>query len=247
MAHAGACPICAEPVEPTSGDPALCGACSQPLHEVCLQSAVAVDSRCPFCREDLATVGYTVGSIVAHPQLRRFRGDGEHFGVVMGITAEISAILHRMKQLKKRAERMCDGGRSLLEVRINSIAVLLADTAALKLCAEALLERCSSLPGDLRQPSALIRSALATVNLLTRICKVIREKRDIEASACQHKQTALGVAIAKAKTRLRRPAAALPVLRRPAAAKSHVRRRPAAAKSEVRRRPAAIGRAGARR
>ncbi|CAK0841646.1 unnamed protein product [Prorocentrum cordatum] len=56
---------------------ALCGACSQPLHGVCMRAAAAVDSRCPLCRAELGSVGYAVGGVTSRPPRSRFRGSDQ--------------------------------------------------------------------------------------------------------------------------------------------------------------------------
>ena len=74
-AFEGACPVCRESIANAAPQElALCGACAQPTHGVCMRAAAARDSRCPLCRAELSSVGYAVGGIISRPPRRRPRG-----------------------------------------------------------------------------------------------------------------------------------------------------------------------------
>lgn len=99
-----------------ASDPALaeCGSCQQPLHDACLQTALAMDSRCPLCRAELAEVGYRVarGSpLQRRPERRRLQqeleaaaGDSPGAHWARDFLADMRAIVDGVAQLIRRVE-----------------------------------------------------------------------------------------------------------------------------------------------
>lgn len=101
------CVLCMEPL--SSSSVAACSNCLQRCHEKCLQKAVALDSRCPFCREELSTVGYLVGGCVQRPLLRRaFQGTDadlrEYLSLPQRLHAAVLAHVEYMERAYNRIE-----------------------------------------------------------------------------------------------------------------------------------------------
>lgn len=112
------CVLCTLPLPSSldSAEVASCSTCRQPLHASCLQEALALDSRCPLCRAELAIVGYSVGG----GELRRatWRRLAEHLGPpsasrtralmsdIYSIADDIERFLARVSSLRSGVEEL---------------------------------------------------------------------------------------------------------------------------------------------
>jgi len=248
------CAICSDTIERASDDVASCGSCSQPFHLECLRTALSVDSRCPLCREDVATVGYRCRSStgIVHPESRRLFGNLEEMVAsyenqlermtwAREFLADMGNISNSMVQLLRRVQKMMDTARRKKGNILREARVLLADITEVGQKADALRARYEDRTGlpDAFNHSAdsifqrldpLIQSLTSTVQ---RYSSLAKSKLDaVEAYERSTSESSQQPTSAQTNALNGPRVAAKKICRRPAAHVLSVRRRPAAAISD---------------
>eukprot|EP00931_Biecheleriopsis_adriatica_P090303 TRINITY_DN64309_c0_g1_i1.p1 TRINITY_DN64309_c0_g1~~TRINITY_DN64309_c0_g1_i1.p1 ORF type:complete len:214 (-),score=50.23 TRINITY_DN64309_c0_g1_i1:55-657(-) len=171
------CPICREAQPCVSEDSAQCGHCSTVLHKACLHAALSVDSRCPCCRQDFATVGYILDGVKTLADHQRPRNSNDTATEMLSLLPEIGDASDRLAKLARRANRLSNC-QVLKKARMKTLDVLGCDTETFQSGLASLQQRCTDLPVDV---AGVFRSHLVVVQSgldeLKRLVGTLKEKK----------------------------------------------------------------------
>ncbi|CAE8724359.1 unnamed protein product [Polarella glacialis] len=238
MAAGSSCPICREAILSESF-PTVCGKCHQALHEECLQTGLVTDSRCPLCRTDLASAGYSLRGEVHHPERRRLSEQMRTAAFPTALFQELHEVVAGINVLHDQVQRHVRNPALIAGDVVHSAAVLTRR-------ARALAAQVFSVPGLPQEVMDRLQQILADLwPILERIVGIVDtllvESRardqlaELDARLRAARDSARSAVPRSRQPRRSAPAPAAP--RRP----PPVRRRPAAATRAVpvRKRPAA--------
>eukprot|EP00929_Paragymnodinium_shiwhaense_P120710 TRINITY_DN92738_c0_g1_i1.p1 TRINITY_DN92738_c0_g1~~TRINITY_DN92738_c0_g1_i1.p1 ORF type:complete len:303 (-),score=71.77 TRINITY_DN92738_c0_g1_i1:243-1151(-) len=99
------CPICRDTLSDAVRTNASCTSCTGVVHEECVKAAVDVDSRCPLCREDLASCGYLVNAELHYPETKRLRTDFDNVDRD-ALAARVAAMSEEIAAIRREALNM---------------------------------------------------------------------------------------------------------------------------------------------